>query len=128
MLEVKDGGSELHISRPRLVALGLCVLVSPIYLAFTLAHQPNQGALVTGITYAFCTVLYIRRRSLHNRAFLITMAISFVAQVAAVLMLPFASTLSAVVALWVTVADTFLMIIVASLVDRFSGIAASSES
>jgi len=61
MVEIKDSGSELHISKPRLVALAFCVLVSPIYLLFSGYKHPTIGVCASLAAFALLTAAYLKR-------------------------------------------------------------------
>ena len=64
MLEIKDSGPELHISRPRVVGLVFAVAVSPIYLVLDVYHHETLGTVGAIAAYALLTIAYIQRHRL----------------------------------------------------------------
>jgi uncharacterized membrane protein YhaH (DUF805 family) len=122
MLEIKDGGSELHISKGRLVGCGFSLLVFPIFLAFIPFHQTNRGVAAAVLTFDLLTVLYVKRRIVHDARFTSTMIFLFLVEVF-IAMQPKIETFDPTpLAVFLAVPVGFFMIFVAGLVEKIFNI------
>ena len=68
MLEIKDEGRELHISRPRLVGLAIAVLAAPIYLVLATYHHGTLGIFAWFAVCVLLTIAYLKRNWLKDWA------------------------------------------------------------
>lgn len=125
MVEIKDSGSEFHISRPRLVGCGFSIFVTPIFLAFAAFHQSSRGAAVATITYACLTALYVKRDVIRRPAVAATILCVFAVQVMIGLLIPFQSVDPVPVFLSCLILSSILTISAGSIADRLSAPAAN---
>jgi hypothetical protein len=60
MVDIKDSGSEFHISRPRIVGLVFSVAASPIWFVSAILGHENLGALLWFLACFGLMIAYIR--------------------------------------------------------------------
>jgi uncharacterized membrane protein YhaH (DUF805 family) len=122
MLEIKDGGSELHISKGRLVRCGFSLLVFPIFLAFVPFHQVNRGVAAAMLTFDLLMVLYVKRRIIHDARFTSMMIFLFLVEVFIAMQPKIEIFDPTLLAVFLAVPVGFFMIFVAGLVEKMFNI------